>query len=107
MSKSIEPVINAFLSGKSKKISNTETDGSNLWLFGNCIAKKGVDGIFICDGSYKHTQTTQDRLNMLGAGVTFIKGQFYIKGIKWNGSWLKLHEAPENQEIKEQRKSIF
>jgi len=40
MSKSIEPVIEAFWKGKSKKVSNTETDGSYLYLFGNCIAKK-------------------------------------------------------------------
>lgn len=106
MSKSIQPVIDAFLKGKSKKISNTETDGSYLYLFNNCIAKKGVDGIFISDGGYKHTVTTQDRLNMLGACVTFKKGQFYIKGIKWNGDWLKLDEIPVNKEIKV-NKSLF
>jgi len=52
MSRSIQPVIDAFLKGKPKKISNTETDGSYLWLFGNCIAKKGVDGVFISNGGY-------------------------------------------------------
>ena len=102
MSKSIEPVINAFWQGKSKKVSNTETDGSNLWLFGNKIAKKGVDGVFISNGNYEPTRTTQDRLNMLGAGITFTKGQFYVKGVKWDGNWLKLDTLPENQEIKKQ-----
>lgn len=105
MSKSIRPVIDAFWKGKPKKISNTETDGSNLWLFGNCIAKKAVDGVFISDGGYKHTKTTQDRLNMLGAGITFIKGQFYVKGIKWNGNWQKLGETPK--EIKQQKQTLF
>jgi len=105
MSRSIQPVIDAFWQGKTKKVSNTETDGSNLYLFGNCIAKKGVDGVFISDGGYKHTITTQDRLNMLGACVTFTKRQFYIKGVKWNGEWIKLNELPK--EAEKERTSLF
>lgn len=103
MSKSIEPVIKAFWEGKPKKVSNTETDGSNLWLFGNCIAKKETDGVYISAGSYKPTVTTQDRLNMLEAGITFIKGQFYVKGVKWNGEWLKLDTLPEIKTEKEEK----
>jgi hypothetical protein len=102
MAKSIQPVIDAFWKGKSKKVSNTETDGSNLWLFNNKIAKKGINSVFISDGGYDHTVTTQNRLNMLGAEVTFRKGQFYIKGVKWKGDWIKLGETPEVQEIKKQ-----
>lgn len=105
MSKSIEPVINAFLTGKSKKISNTETNGSELWLFGNKIAKKGVDGIFISDGGYAHTSTTQDRLNMLGAKISLKKRQFYKDGVKWNGSWINIKDAPIIK--KEEKTSLF
>ena len=106
MASSIKPVIKAFLQGKPKKVSNTETDGSNLYLFGNCIAKKGADGIFISDGGYKHTATTQDRLNMLGARITLSKKQFYKNGKLWDGSWIRLEETPEIQEIKQERKSL-
>lgn len=103
MSKSIEPVIEAFWKGKSKKVSNTETDGSYLYLFGNCIAKKETDGVYISAGGYKPTITTQDRLNMLGAGITFIKGQFYVKSVKWDGKWLKLGTLPELETEKEEK----
>ena len=104
MSKSIEPVIKAFWEGKPKKISNTETNGSELWLFGNKIAKKDAGGVFISAGGYKPTITTQDRLNMLGANIQLKKKQFYIKGVKWDGSWIKLSEKPI--EIKE-KQSLF
>ena len=102
MSKSIKPVIDAFLEGKAKKVSNTETDGSNLYLFGNCIAKKGIDGIFISNGGYKATRTTQDRLNMLGANISRKKTQFYKNNVEWDGSWILLNGTPkDNKQIKE------
>lgn len=102
MAKSIEPVIDAFWKRKSKKVSNTETDGESLFLFHNCIARHINGKVEISAGGYKPTATTQDRLNMLGAEVIFRKGQFYIKGVKWDGDWIKLGETPEVQEIKKQ-----
>lgn len=107
MSKSIQPVIDAFLTKKVKRISNTETDGTNLYLFGNCIAKHVKEGIIISAGGYKPTITTQDRLNMLGARITFRKGKFYKNGIYWNGDWLDVDTFPK-EEIKEtKQESLF
>lgn len=106
MGRHTNPVIEAFLEGKVKKISNTETDGSNLYLFGNCIAKRGVDGnIFISDGGYNHTITTASRLNILGAKITLRKGQFYKDGVEWSGKWTNINETPCIK--KEQEKQLF
>jgi len=106
MANSIKVVIDAFLQGKSKKVSNTETDGSNLYLFGNCIAKRKGSEIEISDGGYTHSQTTQDRLSMLGTRITLKKKQFYKDGILWNGAWININEKPF-VEIKQERKSLW
>lgn len=103
MAKSIEPVIKAFYEGKSKKVSNTYTDGKRLYLFGNCIAEKRSDGIYMSNGGYFPTRTTQDRLNMLGAEIAKKKSKFYIKGIEWDGNWIKLGELLKVKEIKKQK----
>lgn len=102
MSKSIQPVIDAFFKFKNKKISNTESKYPSLYLFGNKIAEWRGGYLWISDGGYKHTITTQDRLNMLGAKITFIKGQFYKNGVKWSGKWIKLEETPiiKEKEVK-------
>lgn len=112
MANSVKLVIDAFLQGKPKKVSNTETDGSNLYLFGNCIAKKGIDGIFISNGGYIDKKghicsaTTKDRLSMLGAKISQVKGKIFLNGVLWNGDWIKLGNTPK-QEIKQQKQTLF
>ena len=103
MSKTHQKVIDSFIEDKYCKVTNTETNGNELFLFGNCIAKKETDGVYISAGGYKPTVTTQDRLNMLGAGITFIKGQFYVEGVKWDGKWLKLGTLPKLETEKEEK----
>ena len=108
MSRSIQPVIEAFLKGNNKKISNTESLDNRLYLFGNCIAKIDLNGdLWISDGGYNHTVTTQDRLNMLGGGIRMKKGQFYKNGVIWDGSWIKLGETPTPPIIITERTSVF
>ena len=112
MSKSIQPVIDAFWQGKPKKVNNTETDGSNLYLFGNCIAKKGIDGIFISNGGYVDKKghicsaTTRNRLSMLGARISQVNHKTFLNGVLWNGDWVKLGNTPK-QEIKQQKQTLF
>ena len=66
MAKSVQPVIEAFLNGKNKKINNTEANNGKLYLFGNMIAKIDlkVGKIMITTCGW-NTPTTRDRLNML------------------------------------------
>jgi hypothetical protein len=108
MSKTIEPVVKSFLEGRKRKISNTDTDGENLYLFGNRIAWKQK----INEDSYAlwvstcgwNSVTTRDRLNMLpDVWVRTVKGQLYLyvgnhserdvnKWIKWDGKPINVTE---------------
>jgi hypothetical protein len=114
MSKTIEPVVKSFLEGKKRKISNTDTDGENLYLFDNRIAWKEK----ITEEDYAlwistcnwNTRTTRSRLNMLpDIWVRTVKGQLYLyvgahlyvgdpnerdvnKWIKWDGQPINVTE---------------
>lgn len=90
MSKSIQPVIDAFLLGNNKKVSNTQTNGIALYLHGNKIAMKGSDGMYVSTANW-NTRTTLDRLNMLpGVSVTYRKGQLNLNGNHWDGTFIKI-----------------
>ena len=99
MAKSIQPVIEAFLNGKNKKVSNTKSINNKLYLFENIIAKINLEAkkIAITTNGW-NTATTRSRLNMLpGVNVRSKKGQLYIKinddkeWEKWNGYWYILN----------------
>lgn len=47
MRKVTEEIVDAFLKGKTRRISNSYTDGNELYLHGNCIAKKHPNGLLI------------------------------------------------------------
>lgn len=97
MSKYVQKVIDSFLEGKPKKVNNTETDGKNLWLFDNKIAKREFDGLWITTYGW-NTRTTRDRLSMLpGIYVSSRKGQLFLKignneWEKWDGLWKNINE---------------
>jgi len=101
--KSIRPVITAFLEKRPLKVSNTETDGTALRLFGNTIAYHSDGGIRITDAHWP-TVTTKDRLNGLpGVSIRQDKGVWYLNGKMWNGKWaliandfVRYYKAAEN-----------
>lgn len=88
MRKVSREVATAFLAGKSKRVSNTHTDGEHLYLFGNKIASKVGDFISICDGGFS-TATTKERLNALlqlmkeSGEYKGVKGGIYQKNYTW------------------------
>lgn len=108
MSKTHITVIDSFLENRKKKISNTETDGESLYLFGNRIAWKEK----ITEEEYAlwistcnwNTVTTRSRINMLpDVWVRTSKGQLYLyvgdhserdvnKWIKWDGNAINVTE---------------
>lgn len=112
MASSIKPVIDAFLNKKLKKITNTESKIHELYLFGNKIAEWRGNDIYICNGGYVDKKgnicsaTTKDRLSMLGARISQVKGRIYLNGVLWNGDWIKLGDTPK-QEIKQQKQTLF
>ena len=103
MRKSLRPVIDAFLLGIPKKITNTESTGDKLYLFGNCIAKWEKGEIYISDGGHGLSLTTKDRLNGLGAQISTKNGIHYFKGIEWDGKWININHKPEVK----QEKTLF
>lgn len=105
MSRYTNPVLEAFKRGRRKKITNTESTGEYLYLFGNAIARWNKGIIEISDGGYKHTVTTRDRLNILGAKIILKQEQFYKNDVKWNGKWINIDEEPFIE--KEQEKQLF
>lgn len=79
-------VANAFINGKRMKKGNYFTDGSNFVLFGNTIARKGVDGIQITDCGWC-SATTCTALNALpGVQLRRLKGEWiWNEKFKWDG----------------------
>ena len=96
MSKTHEKVIEAFLQGKSAKISNTQTNGKELFLFGNCIARRYGDDMQVTTSGW-NTVITRDRLNMLpNVWVRCRKGNLQInfqsKWQDWDGEWINIEK---------------
>lgn len=91
--RSIQPVIDAFLNGEAKRISNTESTGSELLLFGHCIAKRDETGSLMITNAGWSTYTTKDRLNGLPAvSVTQRDFTWYLNGKQWDGAWVKVED---------------
>lgn len=96
MSKTHQKVIEAFLQGKSAKISNTQTNGKELFLFGNCIARRYGDDMQVTTSGW-NTVTTRDRLNMLpNVWVRCRKGNLQInfqsEWKDWDGEWINVEK---------------
>lgn len=105
MSKTHEIVIKSFLEDTKRKISNTETNGRNLYLFGNRIAWRDehTNELWISTCGW-NSVTTRDRLNMLpDVWVRTFKGQLLLyvghsstqqvsDWIKWDGKPINITE---------------
>ena len=72
--------VSAFLEGYDFHLSNTRVEKGNMYLFGNLIAKRNSEGIFISDCGYQ-TVTTKERLN--GILDTLFLERIYAKKFVW------------------------
>ena len=90
MKKVTKEIVSAFMQGKAQKLSNSETDGTALFLFGNKIAEKRSDGLYISNAGWQ-SNTTKERLNAL-PNVSIQQKNFawHLNGEKWNGNWIKV-----------------
>lgn len=83
----------AFLRGEIKKVDNTMTDGSALYLFDNKIVEWRGDELWITNCGWQ-TNTTKDRLNGIGAlagfGIYQKKKKWYLNGEEWDGEWVRI-----------------
>lgn len=83
-----DEIADAFLRGEKKKISNSSTDGKNLFLHGNKIAKIEGGKIYITTAGW-NTTVTKERLNALpNVRVSTKNYQLYLNGEKWDGDWI-------------------
>lgn len=91
-----EQVVAAFLQGSPRTVGSTHTDGTCLYLHGNKIAehdgiKAGRHRIKVTLAGW-NTSTIRERLNGLpGVQVSTKKGQAYLNGEPWDGSWTKIN----------------
>lgn len=81
-------VVSAWLEGRSKRDGNTRTDGTTLWLYDSAIAEQDPDtGISVTIADHD-TATTRSRLNEIpGVQVSHRRGQLYLNGAPWDGTW--------------------
>lgn len=96
MRKKTQSAIDAFLKGKSCKLTNTEvvvneTSASGtvtqLYLFGHLIAEDSDTGFKITLAGY-FTNTTKERLNGFPNVYINVKnGKWFLNGKEWNGEW--------------------
>ena len=87
-----EEICRAFEERRRLRLSNSETDGTSLWLFGNMIARWVDDEIYISNAGWR-SKTTKERLNGL-TGVSIVQraGSWYINGNYWDGEWTSVSE---------------
>lgn len=96
MSKIHQKVIDSFLKGKQCRINNTMTNGHELFLFDNCIARRDKDIIQVTTSNW-NTVTTRDRLNMIPRiYVRCQKNNLQInlqsKWQDWDGKWINVEK---------------
>lgn len=85
-------VVSAFLASRTRTVANTRTDGSTLYLHGNAIAQRREDGVVWVTLAGWDTPTTRERLNGLpGVRVSTKRGQAYLNGQPWDGSWTRVN----------------
>lgn len=102
----IKPVIEAFKVQKAKKLSNTESTGRQLLLFGNTIAEWRNSEIWITNAGWK-TVTTKDRLQILGANLKQKQGIWYLNDVEWDGNWININSTPKIIEKLKTKTSIY
>jgi len=95
----IRPVIEAFKKQKAKKLSNTESTGKELLLFGSTIAEWRNNEIWITSADWK-TVTTRDRLQILGANLKQRQGIWYLNDMEWDGNWIQINNKPKSIKTK-------
>lgn len=93
-------IVGAWIGGKALKVGNTRTDGKNIYLHGNLIARRMTDGkVQVSNGGYG-SLTTRERLNGIAA-ATLSNLRFAQKGgkqvvvygeqtLQWDGGWIEL-----------------
>lgn len=93
MRKVTREITEAFRRGIAKTVSNTTTDGENIWLFGKHIVRVVDDDIEFTFAGYG-TPTTRDRLNAVlgqhGISLYQRKGQQMATVVRYGGDKIEM-----------------
>lgn len=84
----------ALYAGKKKTHSkNTQTEGGNLYLHSNHIARDAGEDTAITNRGW-FTLTTKDRLNALqNVSISQRRGVWYLNGREWDGKWTLVNKV--------------
>jgi hypothetical protein len=87
-------VAHAFLNGTARKVGNTHTDGTTVYLHGNAIVTRKDDGVYVSLAGW-NTNTTRERISGVlrhitpsslqcsrGVGVSTHKGQARLHDVR-------------------------
>ena len=91
MRKITREIVAAFMNRETRRIGNSYTDGTTLYLHGNAIARWDEFGkLWITNAGWK-SNTTKERLNGL-PGVKIYQKNFdwYLNDWRWNGQWVRI-----------------
>lgn len=89
MRKITKEIVAAFMNHEAKRIGNSHTDGTTLYLHGNAIARHRADGGVNVTTAGWNTVTTRERLNGIPDVHVFVRnGQLYLNHYKWDGDWV-------------------
>jgi hypothetical protein len=98
MRKITQLAVNAFNYNDKFSLDNTQViidndrNETSLYLHGNLIVRKNMGGLFVSTAGWS-TPTTKERLNALnGVSVNTKKGQLYLNGKVWDGSFTNVYE---------------
>ena len=85
MRKVTEQIKQAFESRQRKSVGNTMTDGQTVWLHGNAIIKRDLDGLVRWSLAGCNTPTTRERVNgIVDAGVHQVNFEPILNGQEIN-----------------------
>lgn len=87
MRKVTREIVSAFMNHETKRVSNSYTDGTALYLHDNEIAVHVKGGIEVSNAGW-FSNTTKERLNGLpGVRVYQKNHQWYLNDEPWDGGW--------------------
>lgn len=90
MRKITKEIVAAFMNHETKRIGNSSTNGTVLYLHENKIAVHTKGGIEVTTAGW-NTPTTRERLNgITGVRVNVRQGKLYLNDRPWDGSWTEV-----------------
>ncbi len=76
--------------GSNTEVVVQDNGETKLFLFGNLIAVRN-NGVTRISNAGWESNTTKERLNgLVGVHIQQKKGQWYLNGEEWNGSWVEI-----------------